>query len=103
MKAVAFTFGDTQEMKAVVFTFGDTQEMKAVVFTLGDTREMKAVVFTFRDTIQVWVTLHAWWTHTPLLLACGLWSTVMTAGCARCCACGNRAFSTALYSLCCQA
>ena len=38
-------------------------------------------------------------THTPLLFACGLWSTVMTAGCARCCACGNRAFSTALYSL----
>ena len=103
MKAVVFTFGDTHEMKAVVFTLENTHEMKAVVFTLQDTHEMKAVVFTFRNTRQVWVALHAGWTHTPLLLACGLWSTVTTAGCARCCVCGNRVLSTALYSLRCQA
>ena len=96
---MVFTLVDTHEMKAVVFTFGDTHEMKAVVFTLGDTHEMKAVVFTFRDTVQVWVALHAGWTHTPLLFACGLWSTETTAGCARSCVCGNRVFSTALYSL----
>ena len=96
---MVFTLVDTHEMKAVVFTFGDTHEMKAVVFTLGDTHEMKAVVFTFRDTVQVWVALHAGWTHTPLLFACGLWGTVTTAGCARSCVCGNRVFSTALYSL----
>ena len=89
-------------MKAVVFTFGDTHVMKAVVFTLENTHEMKAVVFTFRNTRQVWVALHASG-YTPLLLACGLWSTVTTAGCARCCVCGNRVLSTALYSLRCQA
>ena len=57
-------------MKAVVFTFGDTHVMKAVVFTLENTHEMKAVVFTFRNTRQVWVALHARWTHTPPV---GMW------------------------------
>ena len=120
MKAVVFTLGDTHETKAVVCTTGDTHEMKAVVFTLethvrrvvwcflggwvgvgggrGGTQE-GIEVFTLGNTRQVWVALHAGWTHTPLLLACGLWSTVTTAGCARCSACGNRVLSTALYSL----
>ena len=78
-------------MKAVVFTLVDTHEMKAVVFTLRDTHEMKAVVFTLRGTIQVEVAFRAWWTHTPLLFACGVWAT----GKARSCLCCNKVCNTA--------